>query len=116
MKNAHHVMELAKRLRSAARTGRRLHLEPCHVAMLMSADIYGAICALEAEEFRRVCADAAINDNGVGIFGFGNAQTQALGSSLGSNTAEVEAVSRGARLRLSEARSELMLRKKQSMH
>ena len=82
----------------------------------MGVNIYGAICAHEAEEFRRACVDAAINDNSVGIIGFGNAQTPAPGSSLGSSAAEVAAVSRGARLRLSEARSELLLHKKQSMH
>ena len=114
MKNAHPIMELAKRLRSAARTGRRLHLEPCHVAMLMSADIYGAICALEAEELRQACADAAINDNSVGIIGFGNDPTTASGASAGSAVIPLDAASRGARSRLIAAKSELQLRRKQS--
>lgn len=116
MKNAHPIMELAKRLRSAARTGRRLHLEPCHVAMLMSADIYGAICALEAEELRRACADAAINDNSVGIIGSGKDPTTASGVSVGSVVIPLDAASRGARLRLTEAKLELQLHKKQSTH
>lgn len=116
MNNAHPVIELAKRLRRAARNHGRLHLEPCHVAILMSADIYGVICAREAEEFRRACADAAVNDNSVGIIGFGSAQTTEPGASAGSDTATMELVSRGARLRLFEAMSEAQLRKKQSMH
>ena len=116
MKHAHTVTELAKRLRRAARNGSRLHLDPCHVAILMSADIYGAICALEAEEIRQACADAAINDNSVGIIGSGSVPTTAPGAFVGSDAATMDLVSRGARSRLSEAMSELQLRKKQSMH
>ncbi len=114
MSITHPVIELAKRLRRAARTGSRLHLEPCQVAILMGDNIYGAICALEAEEFRRACADAAINDNSVGIIGSGSDRTTGNGASAGSDAINLDAVSRGARLRLSEAMSELQLRKKQS--
>ena len=107
---------LAQRLRRAARTGRRLHLHPSHVAILMNVEIYGAIAALEAQEIRRPCAETVSNDNNVGTIGFGNAQTPGRGSSLGLNAAEVDVVSQGARRRLTEARSELQLRKKQSTH
>ena len=116
MSNTHPVIELAKRLRRAARNGSRLHLEPCQVAILMGDNIYGAICALEAEEIRQACADAATNDNSVGIIGSGNAQITAPGASVGSDAATMELVSRGARSRLSEAMSELQLRKRQSTH
>jgi hypothetical protein len=116
MSNTHPIIELAKRLRRAARNGSRLHLEPCQVAILMGENIYGAICALEAEEFRRACAAAATNDNSVGIIGFGSDPTMASGASAGSDAINVDAVSRGARLRLTEAMSELQLHKKQSTH
>ena len=84
--------------------------------MLMSVNIYGAICALEAEEIRQACAVAATNDNSVGIIGSGNDRTTAHGAYAGLDVETTEVVSRGARLRLSEAMSELQLRKRQSMH
>lgn len=82
----------------------------------MGDAIYRAICALEAEEIRRTCADAAINDNSAGTIGCGSDRTMASGASAGSNIIPLDAASRGARLRLSEAMSELQLHKKQSMH
>jgi hypothetical protein len=116
MNHAHPIIELAKRLRRAARNQSRLHLDPCHVAILMSADIYGALCAREAEEFRRACADTAINDNNVGIIGSGRIQSPEHGASAGSGAQQMDAASRGARQRLSAARSELLLQRRQSMH
>lgn len=116
MKHDHPVTELAKRLRRAARNQSRLHLEPCHVAILMGADIYGVICAQEAEEIRKACAAAVTNDNSVGIIGSGNAPTMASGASAGLDAIHLDAASRGARLRLTEAMSELQLRKRQSTH
>ena len=80
----------------------------------MGEDIYGAICALEAKEFRRACADAAINDNSVGIIGFGSDLMTGRGASAGSGEINLDAESRAARLRLTEAMSELQLRKRQA--
>lgn len=113
---SHPAIELANRLRSAVKTGRRLHLDPCHVAVLMGTPIYEVISAFEAQEIRKSCADAATNDNRLGPFGSGNAQTMEHGASAGSNIVPLEAASRGARSRLSEAVLELHLRNKQSMH
>ena len=116
MNNAHRATELANKLRSAARTGRKLHLDFEHVAVLMSAPIYQAISTLEAEEIRKTCAVAQTNDNNVGSSGCGSAPTTESGASAGSNIVPLDAASRGARSRLSEAMSELQLRKKQPMH
>jgi hypothetical protein len=116
MKQDHPASELANRLRSAARTGRRLHLDQGQVAVLMSESIYQTICALEAEEIRQTCAVAPIKDISAENSGSGNDRTMAAGASAGSNVIPLDAASRGARSRLSEAMSELQLRKKQSMH
>ena len=113
---SHPAIELADRVRSAMRTGRKLHLGQEHVRVLMSEAIYKAISNAEAEEIRRACAVAVINDNNVGTSGSGNGQTMAPGASAGSNIVPLDAASRGARLRLTEAKSELQLRKKQSTH
>ena len=98
------------------RTGRKLHLGQEHVRVLMSEAIYQAISSAEAEEVRRTCAAATINDNNVETSGFGSDRTMAPGASAGSNIAPLDAASRGARSRLTEAMSEIQLRKKQSMH
>lgn len=59
----HPVLDLAQKLRSAARTGRKLHLEPRHVQVLLSEDVYRVISALEAQEIRTACELATVNDN-----------------------------------------------------
>lgn len=109
------VFSLLKKLRSSVRTGRKLHLSVEEIAILLRPEIYEAISRLEAEEMRKACALDADNDNNLGIIGSGSGQTTGPGASAGSNVAELEVVSRGARLRLSEAKSELLLRRKQSM-
>jgi hypothetical protein len=98
---------LARKLRSSVRTGRRLHLAAPEIAVLLTDEIYSVICRLEAEEMRIACARGADNDNRLGIIGCGSDLTAARGASAGSNAAEMDAMSRGARLRLSEALSEV---------
>jgi hypothetical protein len=98
---------LARKLRSSVRTGRRLHLDAPEIAVLLMDEIYSVICRLEAEEMRIACAREADNDNRLGIIGSGSDPTAAPGASAGSSAAERDAMSRGARLRLSEALSEL---------
>lgn len=110
------IISLANKLRRAIHNGTKLHLESGEVAMLLHDQIYNAISRLEAEELRNACARDADNDNtNWAASGCGSAPTQEPGASAGLNASELEAVSRGARLRLSEARSELLLRKKQVM-
>lgn len=112
MNNTSPVIELAKRLRRAARNGARLHLEQCQVAILMGDNIYGVICALEAKEIRRTCATAVINDNDIssGTSGCGSG-IAAPGASAGSNVIPMDAASRGASLLLREEAG-LMRRRK----
>jgi hypothetical protein len=98
------------------RTGRKLHLGQEHVRVLMSEPIYQAISNAEAEEIRRACAAVVTNDNNAGTSGSGSDQTTGPGASAGSNIVPLETASRGARLRLTEAKSELQLRNKQSTH
>lgn len=105
-----------KRMRSAANTGRRLHLDPEHVQVLLSEEVYRVMSDMEATEMRRACAGAVTNDNSVGIIGSGNDPTTGSGASAGWDGTNLDAVSRGARLRLTEAMSELQLRKRQSTH
>ncbi|MDQ3144948.1 MAG: hypothetical protein M3Q57_08750 [Pseudomonadota bacterium] len=104
-----------KRLRSAAGTGRKLHLGPEHLQVLLSEEVYRVISNIEATEIRRACAAIVINDNNVGTSGSGSDATMVPGASAGSNIVPLDAASRGARARLAEAMSEIQLRKKQSM-
>ena len=53
---AHPVFGLVDRLRSAIRTGRRLHLDPEHAKVLMDDEVYLALSRLEAREMRRLAA------------------------------------------------------------
>ena len=105
---SHPIFALTERLRSAARTGRKLHLEPEHVQVLLSEELYRVISAMEAKEMRAACEAATVNDNDIrsGTSGYGSAPTAAPGASAGSSAAERDAMSRGARLRLCEALSE----------
>lgn len=43
---------LLKRLRRAARTGERLHLDSDHARALMDSRVYRVLCEIEAEELR----------------------------------------------------------------
>lgn len=47
--------DLAKKLRRAALHGSRLHLEPSHVAAILSSPLYAIIANLEAEELSALC-------------------------------------------------------------
>jgi hypothetical protein len=101
------IVSLARKLRRAINNSTKLHLECEEVAVLLHDEIFPAISRLEAEEMKKKCARAADNDNRLGIIGSGSDRTAARGASAGSNAAERDAMSRGARLRLSEALSEL---------
>lgn len=111
----HPIFNLGDRLRSAARTGRGLRLGPEHVEILMSANIYDAIAAFEAEEIRRACEARTANDNSWANSGSGNTLKSAPGASAGSNRSTVE-VSRGASLLLQEAAIQTLRHKKRSTH
>ena len=106
--------ELASKLRNAARTGKRLHLEPPHVAVLMQEAVYGPISALEAEEIRRECRVATVNDNDTSseTSGSGSSPIAAPGTSAGSNVVPIGAASRGASLLLREEAALMRRRKK----
>jgi len=101
-----------KRVRSAAGTGRGIHLAPDHVQVLLSEEVYCVISNIEAAEMRKACADAAINDNNVGVIGSGSDRTTELGASAGSNVIPLDAASRGASLLLREEAGEIRRRKK----
>src|SRR5437660_662712 len=92
------AIELAEKLRSAAERCSVLRLQPTQVAILMEQQIYGPISELEAEEIRRACRAATLNDNAISSAssGSGSAQTALPGTSAGSNVIQLDAVSRGA--------------------
>ena len=110
---AQSVLTLLKKLRSSVRTGRKLHLDTEEIAIILRPEIYEAICKLEAEEMRKACALSSDNDNtSWAASGCGNVPTPERGASAGSSVAATDVMSRGARLRLSEALSELRHLKK----
>ena len=111
---SHPIFGLMKRVRSAAGTGRKLHLDPEHVQVLLSEEVYRVICNLEAMEMRKACAAVVTNDNSVESSGSGSDPTTASGASAGSNIVPLNAASRGARSRLTAAVSELQLQQRQS--
>jgi hypothetical protein len=106
------VLSLAKKLRRSINNRTKLHLEFEEVTVLLHDEVFPAISRLEAEEMKKKCAVAPDNDNRLGIIGCGSDPTAARGASAGSNAAEKDAMSRGARLRLCEALSELNRPKK----
>jgi hypothetical protein len=110
---SHPIFEVTKRLRSAAKTGRRLHLEPEHVQLLLGEEIYSVMSAIEAKEMRSACRAATANDNATSSVtsGCGSGPTVELGPSAGSNVIPMDAASRGASLLLREE-AELMRRRK----
>jgi hypothetical protein len=101
------IVSFAKKLRRSINNGTKLHLDCEEVAVLLHDEIYPAISRLEAEEIKKRCAREADNDNRLGIIGCGSDPTVAPGASAGSSAGEMDAMSRGARLRLFEAMSEL---------
>lgn len=109
------IISLMHRLRSAARTGRRLHLEAEHVQLLLSEEIYGVLSRREGKDILASCVGVANNDNSAETSGSGSDPTTAHGASAGSNVIPLDAASRGARSRLSAALSEVERQKKRSM-
>lgn len=103
----HPVHSVTEKIKKAARTGKSIRFTIAEVEVLLRDEIYQPIARLEAEEMRKACAREGDNDNSLGIIGSGSGPTAGPGASAGSNAAEMEAMSRGARLRLSEAISEL---------
>ena len=103
----HPVYSVTEKIKKAARTGKPIRFTPSEIEILLRDEIYLGITRLEAEVMRNECARDGDNDNSLGIIGSGSAPTAGLGASAGSNAAEMDAMSRGARLRLSEAISEL---------
>ena len=111
---SHPIFGFAERLRSAARTGRKLHLEPEHVRLLLSEEVYGVISAMEAKEMRAACDAVTVNDNDIRLetSGSGSGGTAAPGTSAGSNVIPMDAASRGASLLLREEAALMRRRKK----
>jgi hypothetical protein len=102
------VVALIRKLRSSVRTGRKLHLDTEEIAVLLRPEIYELISRLEAEEMRKACALNADNDNtSWAASGCGSDPTPERGASAGLSATATGATSRGARLRLSEAMSEV---------
>jgi hypothetical protein len=107
------ILSLLKKLRSSARTNRRLHLDPEERQILLQDEFYQLLCQREAKAMRYVCARDADNDNiSLAASGYGSEPTPAPGASAGSSVATMDALRRGARLRLSEAMLEVRHRKR----
>ena len=108
------AVELAEKLRCAARRGGVLRLPPSLVTILMSDPIYEPISALEAEEIRRKCRAATANDNAIssGTSGSGSGLIAERGASAGSNVVPMDVASRGASLLLREEAALMRRRKK----
>ena len=111
---SHPIFGVTERLRSAARTGRKLHLDPEHVQVLLSEEVYRVLSELEAKEMRTACEVGTVNDNGTSSVptGSGSGQTVAPGPSAGSNVIPLDAASRGASLLLREEAALMRRRKK----
>ena len=109
----HPVFSMTGKIKKAAQTGKPVRFTTAEVEILLRDEIYLAITRLEAEVMRNECARDPDNDNSLGIIGSGNAPTAAPGASAGSSAGATDVMSLGARQRLSEAMSEVALRKKQ---
>lgn len=112
----HPVFGLVDRLRSAIRTGRRLHLDPEHAKVLMDEEVYLALSRLEALEMRRLVASARSSDNELANSGSGSAPSSTPGTFAGSRAIPLDAVSRGASQLLRAEAALTRRRKKRSMH
>ena len=108
------VFGLVDRLRSAVRTGRRLHLDPEHVKVLMEDDVYLALSRLEAREMRRLSGAEASSGSNSETTGYGSGPRSSPGTSAGSNGIPPDAVSRGASQLLRREVALATRRKKQS--
>jgi hypothetical protein len=89
-------------------------LEPQHVQVLLSEEVYRVISAIEAKEMRAACEVETVNDNDIKseITGCGSGQTAALGASAGSKVVPIDAASRGASRLLREEAALMRRRKK----
>lgn len=103
-----------KRVRNAAQGGRKLHLDPEHLQVLLSEEIYGIMSAIEAKEMRKACKTATSNDNATSseISGSGSGRTVAPGASAGATVIPMDAASRGASRLLREEIEGIRRRKK----
>ena len=108
----HPVLSVTEKIKKSARTGKPTRFTAAEIEILLRDEIYLAITRLEAEVMRYGCAHDADNDNNLGGFGSGNGQIPAPGASAGLNADVTDVMSRGARLRLSEAMSEVRSLKK----
>jgi hypothetical protein len=110
---SHPIFGLMKRVRSAAQTGRGLHLDAEHVRVLLSEEVYGVISAIEAKEIRAACEAATVNDNDINSAssGYGNGRTAGAGSSATATIIPMDAASRGATMLLQQEAA-LMRRRK----
>lgn len=95
---------LLKRLRRAARTGERLHLDSDHARALMDSRVYRVLCEIEAEELRAEWQDndepdlpkvppppLTRDDSSLAPSGFGIAAIGMTGTSAGSTVASLGA-------------------------
>jgi hypothetical protein len=114
-KAEHPVFGLVDRLRSAVRTGRRLHLDPEHVQVLMDDQVYLALSKLEAREMRRLL-EAAGTATSLASSGSGSGPGSSPGTSAGSSAICTDAVSRGASQLLRQEVDLTLRRKRRSMH
>lgn len=112
----HPVFGLVDRLRSAIRTGRRLHLDPEQAKVLMEDDVYLALSRLEAREMRRLSTPESSSASGSAISGSGSDQRSSPGISAGSSVISPDAASRGASQLLREEVALTLRRKRRSMH
>jgi len=112
----HPVFGLVDRLRSAVRTGRRLHLEPEHVNVLMSDEIYLALSRLEARQMRSMSVPEPESASSSVTSGSGKGRASSRGTSAGLNGVPMDAASRGASQLLRKEVALTLRRKKRSMH
>lgn len=110
------VFGLVDRIRSAVRTGRRLHLDPEHVKVLMADDVYLVLSRLEAREMRRLSGAATNSASSSVTSGSGSDQGPSPGTSVGSNGISKDAASRGASQLLRREVDLTLRRKRRSMH
>lgn len=115
-KAEHPIFGLVDRLRSAVRTGRRLHLDPEHAQVLMDDQVYLALSRLEAREMRRLLEAAAGAATSLVNSGSGKDPVSSPGTSAGSSAICTDAVSRGASQLLRQEVDLTLRRKRRSMH
>jgi hypothetical protein len=108
------VLELVDRLRSAIKTGRKVHLELEQAMVLMEEPVYLALSRLEARELRRLSAAEVDSGNRSVSSGFGSGPSFSPGRSAGLSVTALDAVSRGASQLLREEVALTLRRKKRS--